>query len=98
MTRCSEVLIYIVIGSVILLAISGGFSIWALRRSLRPLSELAERRGSRFRLPIGILNPPEEARDTLELEPLTQAMTSMLEGFIELSPSSASFWPMPRTN
>ena len=25
------------------------------------------------------LNPPEEARDTLELAPLTQAMTSMLE-------------------
>ena len=38
----SDVLLYIVIGSLILLAISGGFSLWALRRSLRPLSEMAD--------------------------------------------------------
>jgi signal transduction histidine kinase len=74
-----QVLTYIVIGSIILLAISGGFSIWALRRSLRPLEELA--RGAAAISPSNWnLDPPEEARDTLELEPLTQAMTSMLAG------------------
>ena len=73
-----EVLIYIVTGSVILLAISGGFSIWALRRSLRPLSELASSAAT-ISPSNWNLDPPEEARDTLELEPLTQAMTSMLD-------------------
>jgi signal transduction histidine kinase len=74
-----QVLIYIATGSVILLAISGGFSIWALRRSLRPLAELAS--GAAAVSPSNWnLDPPEEARDTLELEPLTQAMTSMLAG------------------
>ena len=62
-----------------MLAISGGFSIWALRRSFRPLSELAN--GAASISPSNWnLDPPEEARDTLELEPLTQAMTSMLVG------------------
>lgn len=74
-----EVLVYIVIGSVILLAISGGFSIWALRRSFRPLSELTN--GAIAISPSNWkLDPPEEATDTMELEPLTQAMTSMLAG------------------
>jgi signal transduction histidine kinase len=74
-----EVLLYIAIGSVILLMISGGFSIWALRRSLRPLSELAE--NARAVSPSNWeLNPPEEVRETLELEPLINAMTSMLGG------------------
>jgi signal transduction histidine kinase len=74
-----QVLTYIVIGSIILLAISSGFSIWALRRSLRPLSELAD--GAASISPSNWnLDLPEEARDTLELKPLTQAMTSMLAG------------------
>ena len=74
-----DVLLYIAIGSFVLLAISAGISLWALRRSLRPLSALANSA-------VAVspsnwnLNPPEQARDTLELEPLTQAMTSMLEG------------------
>jgi len=73
------VLLYIAIGSFVLLAISAGISLWALRRSLRPLSALANSA-------VAVspsnwnLNPPEQARDTLELEPLTQAMTSMLDG------------------
>jgi signal transduction histidine kinase len=74
-----EVLVYIVLGSLILLAVSGGFSIWALRRSFRPLSELTA--GAASISPSNWkLVPPEEARETLELEPLTQAMTSMLSG------------------
>ena len=74
-----DVLFYIAIGSFVLLAISAGISLWALRRSLRPLSALANSA-------VAVspsnwnLNPPEQARDTLELEPLTQAMTSMLDG------------------
>ena len=39
-------LLYIVIGSLVLLAISGGFAYWALRRSLRPLAELATSAGA----------------------------------------------------
>ena len=74
-----EVLLYIIVGSILLLAISGGFSWWALRRSLRPLSELAASAAavspSNWKL-----NPPDDARDMRELEPLTKAMTSMLEG------------------
>jgi signal transduction histidine kinase len=79
MQAVSEVLLYIAIGSLVLLAISGGFSLWALRRSLRPLSDLAA--SAQTISPSNWqLNPPEEARDTLELAPLTTAMTSMLEG------------------
>lgn len=56
-----EVLVYIVIGSLILLAVSGGFSIWALRRSFRPLSELTS--GAASISPSNWkLEPPKEAR------------------------------------
>ena len=78
-TAVRQVLTYIAIGSIFLLAISGGFLIWALRRSLRPLSELANSAAS-ISPSNWNLYPPEEARDTLELEPLTHAMTSMLAG------------------
>jgi len=79
MRAVRDVLVYIAIGSIALLAISGGFSLWALRRSLRPLSDLAK--NARAVSPSNWeLNPPEEVRDTLELEPLTKAMTSMLDG------------------
>jgi signal transduction histidine kinase len=79
MRAVGEVLLYIAIGSIALLAISGGFSLWALRRSLRPLAELAE--NARAISPSNWeLNPPQEVRETLELEPLTNAMTSMLDG------------------
>lgn len=72
-----QVLVYIAAGSVLLLLMSGGFSLWALRRSLRPLSELANRAAA-ISPSNWNLNPPEEARETLELQPLTYAMTSML--------------------
>jgi signal transduction histidine kinase len=73
----SNVLLYIAAGSLVLLAISGSFSLWALRRSLRPLSALAN--SARSISPSNWeLDPPQEARDTLELEPLTHAMTGML--------------------
>jgi signal transduction histidine kinase len=75
----SQVLLYIAVGSLLLLTISGSFSLWALRRSLRPLSDLATSAGA-ISPSNWQLNLPEEARDTLELEPLTHAMTSMLNG------------------
>ena len=75
----NEVLLYIAVGSIVLLAISGGFALWALRRSLRPLAALATSAGAISTSNWG-LNPPDQAIDTLELAPLTQAMTSMLDG------------------
>ena len=79
MRAVRDVLLYIAIGSIVLLAISGGFALWALRRSMRPLAELAE--NARAVSPSNWeLNPAEEVRDLLELEPLTTAMTSMLGG------------------
>jgi signal transduction histidine kinase len=74
-----DVLFYIVLVSILLLVGAGGFSLWALRRSLRPLSELAASAAA-VSPSNWELNPSEETRDTLELEPLTQAMSSMLEG------------------
>jgi signal transduction histidine kinase len=79
MRAVREVLTYIALGSVLLLLISGAFSIWALRRSLRPLSELATSAAA-VSPANWKLNPPEEAQETLELKPLTQAMESMLAG------------------
>ena len=75
----NDVLIYIAVGSLVLLAISGGFAFWALRRSMRPLAALATSAGT-ISTSNWELNPPDEAVDTLELAPLTQAMTSMLDG------------------
>jgi len=79
MQAVHEVLTYILLGSILLLAISGGFSLWALRRCLRPLSELATSAAA-ISPANWELNPPEEAHETLELRPLTQAMESMLAG------------------
>jgi len=75
----NNVLLYIALGSLVLLAISGGFAFWALRRSLRPLAALTTSAGA-ISTSNWELNPPEEALGTLELAPLTQAMTSMLNG------------------
>ncbi len=75
----NEVLLYIAGGSVLLLLISGGFALWALRRSLRPLAAMATSAGA-ISTSNWELNPPQEALDTLELAPLTRAMTSMLDG------------------
>ena len=79
MRAVGDVFLYIVVGSLVLLAVSGGFAIWALRRSLRPLSALASR-ASEISTSNWELNPPEEAFETQELEPLTKAMASMLNG------------------
>lgn len=69
----------IAIGTVALLAMTVMLSVWALRRSLRPLAELA---GSASTISTSNweLNPSDAARETMELAPLTQAMTTMLDG------------------
>ncbi len=69
----------IAIGTVVLLAMTVMLSVWALRRSLRPLAELA---GSASTISTSNweLNPSDAARETMELAPLTQAMTTMLAG------------------
>jgi two-component system OmpR family sensor kinase len=69
----------IAVGSMILLAITAVLSVWALRRSLQPLAELA---GSASAISTANweLNPSDAARETMELAPLTQAMTTMLSG------------------
>ena len=66
-------------GMAVLLLITVGLAVWGLRRSLRPLAELA---GSASAISTSNweLNPSKAARDTTELAPLTQAMTTMLAG------------------
>ena len=69
----------IAIGTAVLLLITVGLAVWGLRRGLEPLAELA---GSASVVSTSNweLNPSDAARDTLELAPLTQAMTTMLAG------------------
>jgi signal transduction histidine kinase len=66
-------------GSMLLLAITVALAIWGLRRGLRPLAELT-RSATAISTANWELNPSDAARDTTELAPLTQAMTTMLEG------------------
>ncbi len=69
----------IAIGTAALLLITVGLAVLGLRRGLQPLAELA---GSASAVSTANweLNPSEAARDTMELAPLTQAMTAMLAG------------------
>lgn len=69
----------IAIGTAVLLLITVGLAVWGLRRSLRPLAELAGS-ASQISTTNWELNPSDAARETTELAPLTQAMTTMLEG------------------
>ncbi|HEY1768320.1 MAG TPA: ATP-binding protein [Terracidiphilus sp.] len=65
-------------GSILLLAITGPLIAWLLHRGLEPLRELAA-------LAAGVsvnswqFSPPESARTTPELAPVTQALQSVLE-------------------
>jgi signal transduction histidine kinase len=71
--------LYIALGCLGLLCVSVPLTVWGLRRGLRPLSALATS-ASAISASNWELNPPEEALETRELAPLTQAMTSMLDG------------------
>ena len=69
---------YVLLGGVFLLAVSLWFSIRAVEKGLRPLSDLAAGAQS-----ISASNwafaPPASALGTKEVEPLTRAMSQMLE-------------------
>ena len=71
--------VYIALGTVILLALTVALAAWALRRSLRPLAELAQS-ASAISTSNWELHPSEMARNITELAPLTGAMTTMLDG------------------
>jgi signal transduction histidine kinase len=71
--------IYIAAGSGLLLLITVGIAVLGLRRGLRPLGELAASAALVNTLNWE-LNPSEAALSTTELAPLTQAMSTMLEG------------------
>lgn len=71
--------VYIALGTLMLLAITVALAAWALRRSLRPLAQLADS-ASAISTQNWELSPSETARNTTELAPLTQAMTTMLDG------------------
>ena len=66
-------------GTAVLLLLTVSLAVWALRRSLRPLAELATS-ASAVSTANWELNPSDAARRTTELAPLTQAMTTMLDG------------------
>ena len=71
--------IYIAAGSGLLLLITVALAVLGLRRGLRPLADLATS-AALINTSNWKLNPSEAAIRTTELAPLTQAMTTMLDG------------------
>ena len=71
--------LYIAGGCVLLLCITVPLALWGLRRGLHPLGDLASN-AALISTSNWELNPSAEAMATRELLPLTNAMTSMLEG------------------
>lgn len=71
--------LYIAGGCALLLLLTVPLAVWGLRRGLRPLANLAANAGT-ISIANWELNPSDEALSTRELAPLTQAMTSMLDG------------------
>ena len=65
------------LGSLILLGIATRATVWAVRRGLSPLAQLAEG-AAQVTAKDWKLHAREEARATVELEPLTEAMDRML--------------------
>jgi signal transduction histidine kinase len=63
--------------SLLLLAVSGPLIAWMLHRGLLPLRQLAALAGN-VSADAWAFDPPESARDTAELAPLTQALESVL--------------------
>lgn len=67
------------VGSAVLLLVTVALAVWGLRRGLRPLSALAAS-ASAVSTSNWELDPSDAARETMELAPLTRAMTTMLDG------------------
>ena len=70
----------LLIGSGLLLLITVGLAVWGLRRGLQSVWPNLREVPSAISTSNWELNPSEAARDTTELAPLTQAMTTMLDG------------------
>ena len=75
--RAWAVGIFTCLGSFLLLGIATATTVWAVRRGLSPLSQLADRAGM-VTPKDWALHAPDEAHATAELAPLTRAMDSML--------------------
>jgi signal transduction histidine kinase len=71
--------IYTAGGSALLLLASVALAVWGLRRGLRPLADLAADAAT-VSASNWELKPSRDALHTIELLPLTQAMTTMLDG------------------
>ncbi len=73
-------------GSILLLAITGPLIAWLLHRGLEPLRQLAAL-AARVSVNNWQFSPPESARTTAELAPLTEALESVLnrleEAFVQ---------------
>ena len=84
------VAIFTGVGSLVLLGIATRATVWAVRRGLSPLSELADS-AARVTVKDWKLHAPEEANATLELLPLTAAMDRMLATLQEAFTSQREF-------
>jgi signal transduction histidine kinase len=71
--------VYTALGSALLLCVTVLLAIWGVRRGLGPLSDLATSAGE-ISTANWDLRPSEAATGTKELAPLTEAMTTMLQG------------------
>lgn len=68
----------VLVAGALLFAVSLWLSVWAIRDGLRPLSELASSAGS-ISASNWRLEPTASATQTVEVAPLTRAMSNMLE-------------------
>lgn len=78
------------LGSLVLLGIATAATVWAVRRGLSPLAHLADG-AARVTAQNWKLQAPEEARATVELVPLTEAMDRMLGTLEEAFVSQREF-------
>ncbi len=74
---------FFALATLLLLALSGGLMAWFLQRSLAPLHELAGEAG-RITAQQWQFSPPQSARETRELAPLTAAIEAAL-GRLQMS-------------
>jgi signal transduction histidine kinase len=74
----ARALLYVLAGSIVLLGTSLFISMWAIEKGLAPLSELASSAGS-ISASNWQLGPVSSAVNTVEIAPLTVAMSRMLD-------------------
>ena len=84
------VAIFTCMGSLFLLTIASSATVWAVRRGLAPLSELAASAG-RVTARDWQLHAPQDVHATVELAPLTEAMDKMLDTLQQAFASQREF-------